>query len=66
MTLQGVTGDVPIDWGFVKDDIITYRVRVPGQNGNVLFVYVGKSRNLAMSAYVNTTIAATVVRSATA
>ena len=42
MTLQGVTGDVPIDWGFVKDDIITYRVRVPGQNGTVLFVYVGK------------------------
>ena len=42
MTLQGVTGDVPIEWGFVKDDVITYRVRVPGQNGSVLFVYVGK------------------------
>ena len=44
MTLQGVTGEVPIEWGFVKDDVITYRVRVPGQNGVVLFVYVGKIR----------------------
>ena len=45
MTLQGVTGEVPIEWGFVKDDLITYRVRVPGQNGTVLFVYVGKIRD---------------------
>ena len=44
MTLQGVTGEVSIEWGFVKDDVITYRVRVPGQNGVVLFVYVGKIR----------------------
>ena len=44
MTLQGVAGEVPIEWGFVKDDVITYRVRVPGQNGAVLFVYVGKIR----------------------
>jgi hypothetical protein len=44
MTLQGVTGEVPIEWGFVKDDLITYRVRVPGQNGVVLFVYVGRIR----------------------
>ncbi len=42
MTLQGVTGSVPIEWGFVKDDLITYRVRVPGANGMVLFVYMGK------------------------
>jgi hypothetical protein len=42
MTLQGVTGEVPIEWGFVKDDLITYRVRVPGANGVVLFDYVGK------------------------
>ena len=42
MTLQGVTGEVPIEWGFVKDDLITYRVRVPGANGAVLFDYVGK------------------------
>ena len=42
MTLQGVTGDVPIEWGFVKDDLITYRVRVPGPNGVVLFGYMGK------------------------
>ena len=45
MTLQGVQGEVPIEWGFVKDDLITYRVRVPGQNGIVLFVYVGKIRD---------------------
>ena len=42
MTLQGVTGEVPIEWGFVKDDLITYRVRVPGANGVVLFDYLGK------------------------
>jgi hypothetical protein len=44
MTLQGVTGEVPIEWGFVKDDVITYRIRVPGQNGVLLFVYVGRIR----------------------
>jgi hypothetical protein len=42
MTLQGVTGEVPIEWGFVKDDLITYRVKVPGANGAVVFVYMGK------------------------
>jgi hypothetical protein len=42
MTLQGVNGEVPIEWGYVKDDLITYRIRVPGQNGVVLFVYLGK------------------------
>jgi hypothetical protein len=42
MTLQGVTGEFPIEWGFVKDDLITYRVRVPGQNGVLLFVYMGR------------------------
>jgi hypothetical protein len=42
MTLQGVNGEVPIEWGYVKDDLITYKVRVPGQNGVVLFVYLGK------------------------
>jgi hypothetical protein len=42
MTLQGVNGEVPIEWGYVKDDLITYRVRVPGQNGVILFVYLGK------------------------
>jgi len=42
MTLQGVTGDVSIEWGFVKDDLITYRVRQPGPNGVLLFVYMGK------------------------
>jgi hypothetical protein len=44
MMLQGVSGEVPIEWGFVKDDLITYRVRVPGQNGVILFVYMGKIR----------------------
>lgn len=42
MTLQGVNSEVPIEWGYVKDDLITYRVKVPGQNGVVLFVYMGK------------------------
>ena len=43
MTLQGVTGEVPITWGYVKDDLITFRISVPGQNGAVLFVYLGKA-----------------------
>jgi hypothetical protein len=42
MTLMGVNGEVPIEWGYVKDDLITYRVKVPGANGVVLFVYMGK------------------------
>jgi hypothetical protein len=42
MTLQGVNAEVPIEWGYVKDDLITYRVSVPGPNGVVLFVYLGK------------------------
>jgi hypothetical protein len=42
MTLQGVQSEVPIEWGYVKDDLITYRVRVPGANGATLFVYMGK------------------------
>jgi hypothetical protein len=42
MTLQGVDGEVPIQWGYVKDDLITYRVKVPGQAGTLLFVYLGK------------------------
>jgi hypothetical protein len=41
MTLQGVTEEVPIEWGFVNDDVIIYRVRVPGPKGVLLFVYVG-------------------------
>ena len=40
MTLQGVTGEVPIEWGFVKDDLITYRVRVLGQCGGLLLVHL--------------------------
>jgi hypothetical protein len=42
MTLQGVSGEFPIEWGYVKDDLITYRIKVPGQNGTLLFVYLGK------------------------
>ena len=41
-TDQGGNGKVPIEWGYVKDDLITYRIKVPGQNGAVLFVYLGK------------------------
>jgi hypothetical protein len=42
MTLQGVSGEFPIEWGYVKDDLITYRIKVPGQNGTLLFDYLGK------------------------
>lgn len=42
MTLQGVDAEVPIEWGYVKDDLITYRIKAPGPNGITLFVYMGK------------------------
>jgi hypothetical protein len=44
MTVEGTAGEFPIEWGFVKDDLITYKVRVPGPNGILLFVYMGKIR----------------------
>lgn len=42
MTIQGV-GDVPIEWGFIKGDMVTLKVKVPGNNGAITtFVYLGR------------------------
>jgi len=34
--------DLPIEWGFVKGDVITFKVNMPFQNAAQPFVYVGK------------------------
>ena len=41
-TLQGVTGDIPIEWGYVKDDLIVVKIKAPFQQGTAVFVYMGK------------------------
>ncbi|MEQ1607480.1 MAG: hypothetical protein ABL956_00670 [Hyphomonadaceae bacterium] len=49
MTLAGVTGEVPIDWGYVKDDLIVYKITTVGPGGAMLtFVYMGKLANDAI------------------
>lgn len=45
MTLAGVPAEVPIEWGYVKDDLIVYKVVAPGPAGVAPFVYVGKLAN---------------------
>lgn len=49
MTLAGVTGEVPIEWGYVKDDLIVYKITTNGPGGaTVPFVYLGKLNNGAI------------------
>ncbi len=49
MTLAGVTGEVPIDWGYVKDDLIVYKITTNGPGGVAMpFVYLGKLNNGAI------------------
>ena len=48
MTLAGVPAEVPIDWGYVKDDLIVYKINAPGPAGVTIFVYVGKLNNGAI------------------
>jgi len=48
MTLAGVVGEVPIDWGYVKDDLIVYKVTTTGPGGVLPFVYIGKLNNGAI------------------
>lgn len=48
MTLAGVTGEVPIDWGYVKDDLIVYKITAAGPGGATPFVYIGKLNNGAI------------------
>ena len=35
-------GESPIEWGIVKGDLITFKVKMPFQNGQQTFVYLGK------------------------
>lgn len=46
MTLAGVASEVPIEWGYVKDDLIVYKITTNGPGGaQVPFVYLGKLNN---------------------
>lgn len=43
MTLAGVASEVLIEWGYVKDDLIVYKITTAGPGGVMLpFVYIGK------------------------
>jgi hypothetical protein len=35
-------GESPIEWGFVKGDLIAFKVKMAFQNGQQTFVYLGK------------------------
>jgi hypothetical protein len=35
-------GQSPIEWGIVKGDLITFKVKMPFQNGQETFVYLGR------------------------
>ncbi len=35
-------GEYPIDWGFVKGDLITFKVKMPYFETTALFIYIGK------------------------
>jgi hypothetical protein len=41
MMIEGV-GEVPIDWGMVKGDLIALKVKMPFNNMPTTFVYLGK------------------------
>lgn len=41
ITLQG-GGDTPIEWGFVKGDLITFRVQRVFQGAPQPFIYIGR------------------------
>jgi hypothetical protein len=34
--------DSPIEWGIVKGDLITFKVKMPFNNTTAIFVYIGK------------------------
>jgi hypothetical protein len=49
MMLQGVTGEVPIEWGYVKDDLITYRIKVPGLDQHVEWLVLESDSHAVLS-----------------
>jgi hypothetical protein len=42
MIISGVPQESPIEWGIVKGDLITFRVKMPFNNTPTPFVYLGK------------------------
>lgn len=41
MIIQGA-GESPIEWGIVKGDLITFKVKMPFNNTTAIFVYIGR------------------------
>jgi len=35
-------GESPIDWGIIKGDLITFKVKMPFNDTTAIFVYLGK------------------------
>jgi len=42
MIIQDVPAPAPIDWGMVKGDLITFKVKMPFNNAQAEFVYIGR------------------------
>lgn len=41
MLIQGA-GESPIEWGIIKGDLITFKVKMPFNNTTATFVYIGR------------------------
>jgi hypothetical protein len=41
MIIQGA-GESPIEWGIVKGDLITFKVKMPFNDTTAIFVYIGR------------------------
>ena len=42
MMIQDVADPSPIEWGIVKGDLITFKVKMPFNNAPTVFVYIGR------------------------
>jgi hypothetical protein len=42
MMIQGA-GESPIEWGIVKGDLITFKVKMPFNDTTAIFVYIGRA-----------------------
>jgi hypothetical protein len=42
MMISGVPEEASIDWGIVKGDLITFKVKMPFNNNPTTFVYLGR------------------------
>jgi hypothetical protein len=42
MMISGVPEEASIDWGIVKGDLITFKVKMPFQSTSATFVYIGR------------------------